>query len=104
MKVRTRIFIRSLRFNSGPSTREGIVLDVGFFRQLEAIDLSYRSYFHCPVSLDYMKSNWDKNSHTSKGVDEEVMKKIRSAKTRERKRTRMMLFLMIIILFCLYFN
>jgi len=47
---------------------------VGFFRQLEAIDLSYRSYFHCPVSLDYMKSNWDKNKHTSKGVDEEVMK------------------------------
>ena len=47
---------------------------VGFFRQLEAIDLSYRSYFHCPVSLDYMKSNWDKNDHTTKGVDEKVMK------------------------------
>ena len=47
---------------------------VGFFRQLEAIDLSYRSYFHCPVSLDYMKSNWDKNDHTAKGVDDKVMK------------------------------
>ena len=46
----------------------------GFFRQMEAIDLSYRSYFHCPVSLDYMKSNWDKIPHTSLGVDDNVMK------------------------------
>jgi len=47
---------------------------VGFFRQMEAIDLSTKSYFHCPVSLDYMKSNWDKIPHTSQGVDENVMK------------------------------
>ena len=47
---------------------------VGFFRQMEAIDLSTKSYFHCPVSLDYMKSNWDKIPHTSQGVDESVMK------------------------------
>lgn len=47
---------------------------VGFFRQMEAIDLSTKSYFHCPVSLDYMKSNWDKMPHTSQGVDENVMK------------------------------
>ena len=47
---------------------------VGFFRQLEAIDLSYKSYFHCPASMDYLKSNWDKIPHTAKGVDEEVMK------------------------------
>ena len=38
------------------------------------IDLSYRSYFHCRVSLDYMKSNWDKVPHTSLGVDDNVMK------------------------------
>jgi hypothetical protein len=37
-------------------------------------DLSTKSYFHCPVSLDYMKSNWDKIPHTSQGVDENVMK------------------------------
>ncbi len=47
---------------------------VGFFRQLEAIDLSTKSYFHCPVSLDYMKSNWDKMPHTAQGVDDNVMK------------------------------
>ena len=47
---------------------------VGFFRQMEAIDLSKKSYFHCPVSLDYMKSNWDKIPHTSQGIDENVMK------------------------------
>ena len=34
-----------------------ILLD---FQTIRNIDLSYRSYFHCPVSLDYMKSNWDK--------------------------------------------
>ena len=46
----------------------------GFFRQLEGINLSYRSYFHCPVSMDYMKSNWDKKRYTISGIDDEVMK------------------------------
>ena len=46
----------------------------GFFRQLEAIDLSYKSYFHSPASMEYLKSNWSKVPHTSLGVDDNVMK------------------------------
>lgn len=44
------------------------------FRQLEAIDLSYKSYFHSPASMEYLKSNWSKVPHTSLGVDDNVMK------------------------------
>jgi len=46
----------------------------GFFRQLESINISYKSYFHCPVSLDYMKSNWDKKQYTIEGINESVVK------------------------------
>jgi hypothetical protein len=45
----------------------------GFFRQLEAISFAHKSYFHCPVSLDYMKSNWDKKEYTVSGLNEKVM-------------------------------
>ena len=48
---------------------------VGFYRQLEAINMSYRSYFHSPVSFDYMKSNFTgKTKYTITDVDDEVMK------------------------------
>lgn len=46
----------------------------GFFRQLEAINISWKSYFHCPVSLDYLKSNWDKKQYTIQGVNDSFIK------------------------------
>jgi hypothetical protein len=45
----------------------------GFYRQLEAINWSYKSYFHCPVSKDYMKSNWNKRDYIVQGINDEVM-------------------------------
>lgn len=44
----------------------------GFFRQLEAINISWKSYFHSPVSLDYMKSNFKKDYTID--INEDVVK------------------------------
>lgn len=45
----------------------------GFYRQLEAINQSYRSYFHSPVSMDYLKVNFKNTEYTISGINEKVM-------------------------------
>lgn len=43
----------------------------GFFRQLESINLSYKSFVHCPETLKYLGTNWNKKPHTMT-LDEET--------------------------------
>lgn len=50
----------------------------GFWRQIEAIDLSTKTFFHSKASLEYLKSNWSEKRSRVTGpvIDENVQKKI----------------------------
>ena len=50
----------------------------GFWRQVEAIDLSTKTFFHCDISLEYIKSNWTGKRRRITGpiIDEVVKDKI----------------------------
>ena len=45
----------------------------GFMRQLEAINMSTKTYFHCDSSLDYLKSNFEKECAFT-GINEQYVK------------------------------
>jgi len=50
----------------------------GFWRQVEAIDLSTKTFFHSKYSLEYLKSNWSEKRPRITGeiIDENIKKKI----------------------------
>ena len=55
---------RFLSFTGVIVRRVVLLLDDGFFRQLESINLSYKSFVHCPETINYLGMNWNKKSHT----------------------------------------
>lgn len=48
----------------------------GFWRQIEAVSLADKSYFHGPQSLEYIRSNWKKPKVVGEPIQEELDKKI----------------------------
>ena len=59
-----------------PQSKPSETYTEGFWRQIEAIDLSTKTFFHCDASIDYMKSNWKKPRITGEINDENFRKKI----------------------------
>ena len=48
----------------------------GFWRQVEAISLADKAYFHGSQSLEYLKSNWKKPKIVGSPIQEELDKKV----------------------------
>lgn len=58
-----------------PKSRPTTDYPEGFFRQLEGINLSTKSFFHCEMGLEYLKSNWKKKEHAVLGINDNYMTK-----------------------------
>jgi len=61
-----------------PASKPSETYTDGFWRQIEAIDLSAKTFFHCNASLDYIKSNWSPKRPRITGeiIDEKIREKI----------------------------
>jgi hypothetical protein len=61
-----------------PASKPSETYTDGFWRQIEAIDLSAKTFFHCNASLDYIKSNWSTKRQRITGEinDKKIKEKI----------------------------
>ena len=59
-----------------PKSKPSETYTDGFWRQIEAIDLSAKTFIHSDVSINYLKDNWKRSRIAGEIIDTEIKKKI----------------------------